>query len=307
MQKELFQHYTKTGTYTYSGPYRDYFRMLPDEIKDIGNLVCGQVIHPITLHQCEPEMFLLYGDLRNYPKYRMLNEDDVFQTAAAMTAELFRMDERGFIPSRCVENKLVVTCRFVSVLMNAILKAKGIPCRSRAGFFQYWPNTPDTCDHWIDEYWNEQEKRWIAFDADGFYPFEEKLGFSQYDIPHERFAWAPEVWLGIRNGEFDGAYYVYADSRGTRGLAAAVRQLFYDFHSLMNDEISYNCLPSYVYNAERFSKLSENELKELDDLALLMLDPDKNFSQLKEFWNTEDKYRIMCSPLIEDIENLKHL
>jgi len=86
MQKELFNHFTKTGTYTYAGPYRDYFISLPDEIKKLGDLVCGQFIHPITLHQCDPAMFHLYGDLRDYPKYRMVNEDDVFQTTVAMTA-----------------------------------------------------------------------------------------------------------------------------------------------------------------------------------------------------------------------------
>ncbi len=305
MRKELHEHYTKTGTYTYAGAYADYFKELPGKVKELGDLICGQVLHPITLHQCDPTMFSLYGDLRSYPKYRMLNEDDVFQTAVSMTAELFRLDERGFTRLRSVENKLVVTCRFVSVLMSSILKVKGIPCRSRAGFFKYWPNATETCDHWINEYWDEHQQRWIAFDADGFYPFEEKLGFSQYDIPHDRFAWAPEVWLKIRKGEVDGDYYNYADRLGTKGLSAAVRQLFYDFHSLMNNEISYNCLPSYVYNTKRFLKLSETDMKDLDDLASLMCHPDENFDLLKDLWEKQDKYRILCSPLIEDIESLK--
>lgn len=304
MREALYKHFTETSTYTYAGPYLDYFKSLPDDVEALGSLVCGQVIHPITLHQCDPEMFPLYGDLRKFPKYRMVNEDDVFQTAVAMTAELFRLDGRGFTSDRRVEDKLVVTCRYVSVLMCAILKAKGIPCRSRAGFFNYWPDTPSTCDHWINEYWNESLQRWVAFDADGFYPFKEMLGFSQYDVPKQRFAWAPEIWLGIRSGELDGDYYNYADSLGTKGLPAAVRQLFYDYHALMNNEVSYNCLPSFVYKTERFVKLSEEDLKEIDALAQLMLDPDANLETLKTIWNKTDKYRILCSPLIEDIENL---
>ena len=306
MKEEVLNHYKEFSPYTYPGLYHNYFLSLPNDVKELGELVCSQVIHPITLHMCQPEYFHLYGDLRKYPKYRLINEDDVFQTAVAMTAELFRMDERGFTTERNVEDKIVVTCRYVSVLMNAILKSKKIPCRSRAGFFQYWPNSSDTCDHWINEYWNEQENRWIAFDADGFYQFEEKLGFSQYDIPRDKFAWAAEVWLKIRQGKVQGNYYKYADNKGTNGLSATVRQLFYDFHSLMNNEISYNCLPSFVYNNERFIKLTESDLQELDTLATLLLDPDHNFKELKALWENVDKYRIMCSPLIEDLESLKN-
>lgn len=305
MKNEVLKHYQQTGPYTYPGAYKDYFKTLPSDIKILGHLVCSQVIHPITLLECKEEMFPLYGDLRTYPKYRMINEDDIFQTAVSMTAELFRLNEEGFVLNRAVKEKIVVTCRYVSVLMCAILKSKDIPCRSRAGFFSYWPDVKESSDHWINEYWNEDEGRWTAFDADGFYPFETLLGFSQYDIPKDKFAKAADVWLGIREGRLDGERYIYSDAHNTRGLNAAVRQLFYDYHALMNHEVSYHCLPSYIYNTSRFKQLSEAELQIIDELAHYMLLPDENYSKLKELWLSTDKFRIMCSPLIEDIEHLR--
>ena len=39
--------------------------------------------------------------------------------------------------------------------------------------------------------------------------------------------------------------------------------------------------------------LTEEEYIELDELAKLMLDPDKNFHQLLNIWNSQDKFRIM--------------
>lgn len=136
MDEKLKQHYLSTGTYTYAGAYYDYFRSLPDDIAKLGNLICSQVIHRVTLKQgnTNANKSLVYGDMTLFPWYRQRCEDDIFLTAVAMTAELFRLDSNGFTLNRKVENKLVVTCRYVSVLMSAILKAKGIPCRSRSGF-----------------------------------------------------------------------------------------------------------------------------------------------------------------------------
>ena len=62
-----------------------------------------------------------------------------------MAAGLFRLDPRGFVPDRRVEDKLVLTCRFVAVLVASIYKAKGVPCRCRAGYAPYiQPGSPLT-------------------------------------------------------------------------------------------------------------------------------------------------------------------
>ena len=304
MNSHILTHYLDTGTHTYIGNYQEYFRTLPDDIRELGPLVCAQVIHPVLLDMDTPKVREMYGDLSAYPKYRLRNEDDFFVTAISMVAELFRLDPRGFVPDRKISDKLVITCRYAAVLMNAVVKAKGIPCRARAGYYNYWPDMKDHGDHWINEMWCEKSGRWIAFDAGRFFGFEEKYGYSQYDIPHDKFAWAAEVWLGIRRGELDGQAYNYWDSRGVkRGRHVAVRQLFYDFHSLMNNETPYFCMPKYVYGDKRIDRLTNAELSELDRLAELMLDPDKNFPELKALWETKDKFRIMSSPYIEEFED----
>lgn len=44
-------------------------------------------------------------------------------------------------------------------------------------------------------------------------------------------------------------------------------------------------------------ELTEDEYKELDVLANLLLEPDKNFDELLKIWNSESKYRIMSGAL----------
>ena len=295
MNQEILQHYLKTSVYTCAGNYGDYFRALPDDVSELGRLICSQVIHMVTLKEgnTNANKNLVYGDMTKFPRDRMRCEDDILLTAPAMTAELFRLDDRGFTPERQVENKIVVTCRYVSVLMTAILKAKGIPCRSRSGFAPYFKKGL-SLDHWVNQYWDRQESRWISFDADFFGGGQ--MGFSQYDIPLDKFDWAADTWLSIRGNKVDGNMFLYAG--GEKSLKAAIRAVFYDFHALMNNEISYLFQPAYI--AGKFEKLREEDFAEIDTLAGLMLDPDHNFNSLSEIWKANKKFRILNSPLVGD-------
>ena len=299
MTNEIKAHYLSTGTYTYPGMYREYFISLPEDVPALGRLICSQVIHRVTLKQgnTNANKDLLYGDMESFPWHRMRCEDDLFLTAVSMAAELFRLDGRGFVLDRKVEHKLVVTCRYVSVLMSAILKAKGIPCRSRSGFAPYL-NREASLDHWINQYWDDARGQWITLDADGFFS-KEVLGFDPYDIPSDKFDWAADTWLAIRKGKVDGDSFIYAG--GLKSLKAVIRSVFYDFHSLMNNEISYKFQPAY--SDDKFDNLTEPELCEIDELCKLMLKPEENFKALKKLWNTQRKFRRLNSPLVGDWDN----
>ncbi len=294
-----FSHWMETGPFTYAGLYGDCFRSLPSDPKELGDLISHQIIHRVTLADGNKNANadLRYGDLNRWPWYRAPCEDDIYLTAPSIAAGLFRLDERGFVPDRKVEHKLVLTCRFVSVLVSSIYKAKGIPCRSRAGFAPYCrPGV--SMDHWINQVWLEQENRWLTFDADGFYQGL-PVPVTQYDMKPGQFDWAADAWLSIRRGETDGKQFVYADRQGTNSLRAAGRYLVYDFHALMNHEISYVFQPRFMNEFLLEGKpLAEEQLALLDHLAELLTDPDQNFSQLLELWETERCLRQLSSPLV---------
>lgn len=108
-----------------------------------------------------------------FEDHTMLSVVEVFQkryqtkkpiivAEAAMLAELYRRDRRGFIKDRHPKDKLVLTCCFVSIMMVSILKSKGIPTRARAGhapYFDLGELGDVSTDHWINQYWNSSEKR----------------------------------------------------------------------------------------------------------------------------------------------------
>jgi hypothetical protein len=223
-------------------------------------------------------------------------EDDVLVTACAMLAELYRRDPCGLVLDRNPADKLVLTCRFVAVLMAGILKSKGIPARARSGHVGYWLNrdTPDETsgDHWINQYWHTGQERWVTIDVDGSLNL---TRFDPYDIPANRFNFPAPAWLGIRTGKLDPQRFMFAD--GTRGAIVVFWALFADFHSLMNSEIIY--FHRTVYGTpKRFAALTPAELEQIDQMAGLMCDPDKNFDQLCQTWETNREFRRLTGSLL---------
>jgi len=299
MDKNILQHYLEFGVFTNPGCYKEYFQSLPNDIKELSKLICHQVIHRVTLKEgnTKANRDMRYGDMGKYPWHRLRCEDDVLPTAVSMIAELLRLDDRGFLVGRKAEDKIVVTCRFVAILMASILKSKGVPCRVRSGFAPYF--FEGSWEHWINQYWDNKKQEWITFDADGF--FDNSIGFDQYNIPDKKFDWAANTWLGIRREKLDAS--IFHNAGGFTGLMPVLWAVFYDFHSLMNNEILYLQGPSYIVN--KFEKLTEKDFKEIDELAKLMLKPDKNFDGLVNLWNTEKKFRILNGPLVGDNDHVK--
>jgi len=252
-----------------------------------------QLIHRTTLEagNTGSNADMKYGDMTQVPWWRQA-EDDNFPTASAIIAELFRRDKRGFIMDRKSEDKLVLTCRFTSILTVSILKAKGIACRVRSGYAPYFPDTGGySVDHWINEYWNEKEKRWVVIDVDGCL---HDTGFDMFDIPVHAFDYPGKAWLDVRSGKVAGKHFLNAEP--AVGIKVIGWALIYDFHSLMNNEIIY--LHNVRYLHYKWNRLSESDKKSLDHLAELLCNPDKNFEQLQKIWNHEKKFRILSGGLL---------
>ena len=290
MREDIAIFYKQTSMYTNYEGFYNYFKSLPDDLDELSKLIRNNIMHRVTLLKA----FKTSNEsiTKKYPWYRNRCDDDILLTAPAMMSELFRQDKRGLTNSRRVEDMIVVTCRYVSVLTASILKAKGMIVRVRSGFAP-WIRENEACDHWICQYYNKAEKRWIDYDVD------EQI----HDDKTKKIITAAQSWLSVRAGKVDVNYFVHGTK--TRGLPMLARSLFFDFHALMNDEISYLFFPTYIDTDKEFFKLSTDELKELDDLATLMLEPDKNFDQLRYIFRQDKKLRVINTPLLGDKDHLE--
>ncbi len=296
MNRSIYQRYLETSVYTYAGIYKEFILSLPDDIPSIGMLICDQITHP-SMYFTEPSPYLedtYFGKFASYPKHRFKNEDELYITAVSMIAGILRLDETGFTKNRDVTKRITVSCRQASVLFSAILKAKGIPCRSRAGFMDFGDTGESYMEHWVNEYWDFNENRWVLADVDGYYEYEQRFGYSQFDLPRRKFVTASEAWIGLRKNTLNKKLDVFSPNP----LEGVCGYLFMDFHALMNNEIFYSYQPLYLRGG--IYTLSENELNELDRLAELLSEPDKNIEQIEHLWTTNEKF----SDLTNNTQNI---
>ncbi len=295
MNSKILDFYKQTSLYTDLGLYKEFAKQLTNDIDELCVLQRMQIIHPIAYSDSDirQQSKCFWGDMTKVPITRLDYEDDLFPTASSMLCELLRKNNEYRV-DRKAEDKIHVTCRGQAILLASILKAKGYSARVRSGFAPYIKYDGINYDHWITEYFDENKNRWVLVDADE-HCSDHEMGFDLNDIPRDKFVFGAEAYLGMRNNKYKTEEIYYASDPATLGLKASIRGLFYDFHSLMNDEIIFLHLPKYIQD-KKF-ELSEEEYIELDKLAELLLEPDKNFDKILYIWNKEPKFRIMSGAL----------
>ena len=295
MNSKILDFYKQTSLYTDLGLYKEFAKQLTNDIDELCVLQRMQIIHPIAYSDSDirQQSKCFWGDMTKVPITRLDYEDDLFPAASSMLCELLRKNNEYRV-DRKAEDKIHVTCRGQAILLASILKAKGYSARVRSGFAPYIKYDGINYDHWITEYFDENKNRWVLVDADE-HCSDHEMGFDLNDIPRDKFIFGAEAYLGMRNNKYKTEEIYYASDPATLGLKASIRGLFYDFHSLMNDEIIFLHLPKYIQD-KKF-ELSEEEYIELDKLAELLLEPDKNFDKILYIWNKEPKFRIMSGAL----------
>lgn len=281
--------YRQTSMYTDLGLYEAFARELPDDLMTLCRLQRKQIIHPVAFRNPEirKEKNSVWGDMNQVPAERLRYEDDLFPTAQSILHELLRRNPE-YSESRVVRDKVHVTCRGEALLLCATLKAKGLSARVRSGY-AFYCNDVDYSDHWIVEYWNEKENRWVLCDADIY-------GFSNHanpvDINRNEFLTGGYMWKAVRSGKVDGALVIYAG--GDTGLFAALRGVVYDFNCLMQNEMTFLHFPMMF---EGMTEFSEEMLTKVDDLAELITKPDENFERLQEVWNQDTEWKVFSGGL----------
>lgn len=251
-----YSKYTNPGKYTY------LFENLPDSLQNLCELIKCQFIHPVDL-----------GPYKNLIPENRHYEDRKFPSAEKLLTGLIALDTNGLTFERKPENRLVVTCRYHSILFASILKSRGIPVRLRYGFAPYLaPGTDLHISHAICEVWNEKEKRWMCVDPDR----------KMVDFSRDEFETGNEVWIALRNGEVkDPNKYGVPDTWGEIMILGTIYQ---DFLCVLGYEPLYWEYPVSQFLSNDISTVDPQRLKVLDDIANLMNKPDENLNELMEIY-----------------------
>ncbi|WP_207211734.1 transglutaminase-like domain-containing protein [Promicromonospora panici] len=127
-----------------------------------------------------------------------ITEKDIRPTSELL-AVLTALDASPLNQARAPEKRVVGTCRHFTVLACTFLRARGILARARCGFGTYF-RAGHGYDHWITEYWDTDDQRWVRVDT-------EHLGKGYVDhlddLAPGEFLTGGEAWTRHRAGLVD--------------------------------------------------------------------------------------------------------
>lgn len=195
--------FSQPGWITDPGPYAGSMDRLPTDIGELCRIVQGTTIHIFWAER--------YGlSLSDQRKIEVQ-----LRTLQRRLARTLELDPRPLAETRPPEKRLVGNCRDFSLLLVSILRHQGIPARLRCGFGAYFiPEHYE--DHWVAEYWNAGQRRWILVDAqlDELQCDALKIPFDPLDVPRDQFIVGGMAWQMCRTGQADPDHFGIFDMHG---------------------------------------------------------------------------------------------
>ena len=211
--------YTQTGKMTDPGPYRRTFQSLPATLEGLCSTVQG-----ITIHR---DWAPAYGVAFSPDRV----EETHLRSVANRLARILELEDAPLTEQRPPERRSVGTCRDFTVTTVAMLRAQGVPARSRCGFGAYFTSRFE--DHWVVEYWKDGRWRLADSQIDEVQKRVLKPQFDLLDIPRDKFVVAGDAWQLWRSGKKKADDFGIGDIRGAWFIAG---NLFRDFAALNNAE-----------------------------------------------------------------------
>jgi hypothetical protein len=207
----------------------------------------------------------------------------------AMLSQIRARSDRPLTEAREPERRMPAVCRHFATMFCGILREQGVPARARCGFGAYF-NPGRFEDHWVGEYWNTAENRWILVDAqlDAVQRKTFKPGFDPLDVPRNGFILAGDAWRRCRNGEADPNLFGLSFIN-EQGLWWVAQNLIRDLAALNRMEM----LPWDVWGAmpKPTTEITDSEINLLDRVSEITLAGDQALPDLQQIYQ-DDRLRV---------------
>lgn len=252
------------------------FAALP---RDIAGLAKG--LQGLLIHEHMPNLYGITLSDRQRSEPHVRSAWEILERIAVQ-------DARPLTQPRAPGERFAGCCRHYALLLVAILRSKGVAARARCGFGAYFTKGRFV-DHWVTEYFDTAQGRWVLVDAqiDARQRALFGIDFDTLDVPRDRFLVAGDAWRLCRAGQADPQCFGVLDMAGLWFIASNVIR---DVAALNNREM----LPWDVWGGMTLVD-SEIDPAFIDRLALLTHDPDGNLNELRAVY---DDPRIAVPPTV---------
>ena len=277
---EIQEYYSTQSCISDPGDFGSILDNLPSNIAESVKLIQGLILH---LHWTEKYGVVPSNERRDESNLRFVSKQLKWIT---------NTNKDSLKIPRPPEERLLGTCRDYSVFLCSVLRHQGIPARARCGFGTYF--TPGKYeDHWISEYWDADEDRWVMVDAqlDQLQCDTLKIEFDPLDIPPGQFITGGKAWQMCRTEQADPNKFGIFDMHG----------LWFVRGNLVRDLASLNKMELLPWDCWALSSGDDGDLLEEDFLLLdraAHLSQPENFSlsEIQSIYQTNKK--LFVPPII---------
>ncbi len=268
-------YYAQHGRMSYPGEYAYLYENLPTSISELVKVVQG-----ITIHVFWAERYGL-----KVPPERM--DELQLRSIERRLARTIELDPHPLTEPRLTDKKLLGNCRDHSLLLASLLRHQGVPARARCGFGAYF--MPDHFeDHWVTEYWNQEQSRWMLVDAqlDELQCDVMKIPFNPLDVPRDQFIVGGRAWQMCRSNEQDPDKFGIFDMHG---LGFVRGNLVRDVASLNKMEL----LPWDCWGVILTEQLDiPDDLSMLDEVAALTSGDVPDFDAVRSRYESDPRLHV---------------
>jgi hypothetical protein len=301
--RDVLDYYTESGKLTDLSAYRDEIHNLPSDNENLVAVTQNMIIHDMWLER--------YGVA--FDKSRCLGGSCTMESIFEL---LYKHTRKNSFATLAMSQKVIACCREFTTMFCALLRAKGIPARARCGFAVYLAHQGSYEDHLVCEVFRNNE--WVmvdpqidAFQLDFIQSWAQKqtdidisyknilLQLNPMNITKDDFMVAGQAWQLARQGKKDpnsfgiGANPQHYGLESLSGLWFIRGNLIRDFLALNKLEIDpflegiekrENYWNDWRLMICRDEELTKNDWELLDIIAVLTLNPDKNFQEIRALY-----------------------
>jgi hypothetical protein len=264
---------------TTPGRHARIFRELPHQVGELVDLIQRLVVYDVVA----PEFYGFTVPEKRRDEIHMRRVEQILDGILAL-------DDRPLASARPIERRLAGRCHTFTLLLLAMLREKKIPARARCGFGSYF-NPPNFEDHWVCEYWNAAEARWVLVDTqfDETWRTQLHIAHDVLDVPRDRFLVAGEAWTQCRTARADPSRFGIEFAH-LRGLWFVAGSLVRDVAALNKKEMR----PWDVWGAQPSPnhELAPEELRFFDGLSELTRHPDASFGELRGLFQSDERLAV---------------
>ncbi len=273
MDTIIHAYYSNQSPLSDPGPFAYLYDELPSDPAALARVVQGLLIHKMAI------------DFYNITISPVQRSEQMLRTIQQRLGHLVEIDSASLLSARLPEQRQVAVCRDFALLHVSMLRHKGIPARMRVGYAKYLDASgPMHYDHWISEYWDPFQQRWILFD-----PQIDEIQRAAYQVTADvsdlrrdvDFHVAGSAWKAAREGRIKSTFFRF--NGHWKGFPCIRGNLLHDFQSLNKIELSvYDHWDELATKSE--TSLTPDEKLLLDRIAELTCRGDEAYDEIRSLF-----------------------